>query len=115
LFTDMRRQEAMMRTGLRACAVSFSIMGGIWLLAGCAPERSLDQRLAEAHALIAQAEARGEEQHDFVDLTNARRKLRRAEDAARHEDYATAKRLAEEAAVDGEEAARETYPTRRNR
>jgi hypothetical protein len=86
-------------------ALSLSV-GVLLPLLGCAHERTLTEKLDDAESAITEAEQSGADQADFVELEGAKRKLEEAETAASQQDFEKANRLADEAEVDGTEAAR---------
>jgi hypothetical protein len=76
------------------------------VFAGCANDRPLGERLAAAETAVIRAEDSGAAERDFIGLTEAKNKLKQAEDAARRNDDKAARRLAEEAEFDAREASR---------
>ncbi len=83
------------------------------LLAGCASKGAPPvAQLATARASITQAESAGALQLAPVEILAARDKMGRAEAAVREEQYAEARRLAEQAEADAELAERKSRAAR---
>lgn len=83
------------------------------LLASCAstpPEPT--SQLAVSRSAVTQAERANALQYAPVELTQAQEKLRQAQAAVGREDYAAARRLAEQAEVDARLAETKTHSTR---
>lgn len=70
------------------------------LLAGCAMTPPPSQQMAVSRAAVESARAAGGNQYAPVELQQAMNKLDAAEQAMAREDYAEAKKLAEQAEVD---------------
>lgn len=70
------------------------------LLSACASVPPPTEQLATGRSAVSSAQQAGAPQYAPVELAQARTKLQNAETAMRAEDFAVARRLAEEAAAD---------------
>lgn len=79
-----------------------TLLGAVLVLGACASKGPPPEgAMASARAALTQAEAAGAGQLAPVELLAARDKVAQAEAAIRNEQYAQARRLADEAAADG--------------
>jgi hypothetical protein len=99
----------------RAAARQGVLLAVLLACAARSEELPLEERLEAAEEAIVGAEDAGAADHDFIGLSIARDTFERAKEAARQGDIETAKELADEAAIDAREAARQRYGGRSSR
>lgn len=104
-------QHSLLRSAAAVVALSATLFLGACASKGLPP----DDAIATARAAIMQAEAAQASQLAPVELLAARDKLQQADAAVRAEQYAQARRLAEQAEVDGVLAERKARAERSRR